>query len=505
MDLTGKIVLPGFIDAHIHLESSLVLPREFARAVLPHGTTTVVTDPHEIANVMGADGIEYMLQATRGLPVEVKFMLPSCVPATPLEESGASLDYRSLDGFYNHPRVLGLAEMMDYAGTVGAAAGVVDKIVAAQVRHKNIDGHAPGLSGRDLDAYISAGVQSDHECSDLPDAIAKLERGQYIMIREGTAARNLDALMALLKPPYVYRCMFCCDDKHPNDLLRSGHIDHHIRRAIAGGVDPILAVKAASFNAAKYFHMDRVGAVAPGYQADLVVIDHFDSFSIEQVFKRGQLAAACGAAVPFSEPAVSPALLEKARCTFHVSPLSEADLSTSGPLGVIGLVAGEIVSVNRGFAKQIDTASDILKIAVIERHHHTGHIGIGYLQGYGLSSGAVATSIAHDSHNIIVVGTNERDMAAAVNRIIQNEGGIVLADAGAIISEVALPIAGLMSEASLEEVDREMEEAKRQAFRRGVKPGVDPFMTLSFMSLPVIPELRITTRGMLEVSSQKMI
>ncbi len=505
IDLSGKIVLPGFIDAHIHLESSLVSPAEFVRAVLPHGTTTVVTDPHEIANVMGTDGIEYMLQATRGLPVDVKFMLPSCVPATPMDESGAELDYHCLDGFYRHPRVLGLAEVMDYIGTVEAAPRVVDKIAAAQVRGKVIDGHAPGLSGKGLNAYITAGVQSDHECSDLADAMAKIELGQYIMIREGTAAKNLDALLPLLKYPYASRCMFCCDDKHPGDLLEAGHIDHHIRRAIAAGVDPILAVKAASWNAANYFHMERTGAIAPGYRADMVVVDDLETLRVRSVFKDGRLVAEDGCAKPFEIPRIAPELAEKAHSTFHASPLTPSDFRADAPKAMLGLVPGEIVSRNLGFANGIDIAGDILKIAVVERHRNTGHIGIGYIKGYGLSSGAVAASISHDSHNIIVVGTNDDDMAAAVNRILSNQGGIVLADRGAIVSEVVLSIAGIMSEDSLEQVNSALEEAKRMAHERGVGTGIDPFMTLSFMALPVIPELRITTRGMVDALTQTLV
>ena len=290
VDCGGKIVLPGFLDAHIHLESALVSPTEFVKAVLPHGTTTVVTDPHEIANVMGTDGIEYMLQATEDLPVDVRFMLPSCVPATPLDESGAVLDYRSLDSFYDHPRVQGLAEMMNFVGIIAGDDQPVEKIVAAQAHHKKIDGHAPDLLGNDLNAYIAAGVYSDHECHDLNDAIAKLQRGQFIMIREGTAARNLDALAPLLCDKYAERCMFCSDDKHPSDLLEKGHIDYLVKRAIALGADPITVVKVACHNAARYFLLNNRGAIAPGYLADFVVIDNFQDFTIEQYPSKAALA-----------------------------------------------------------------------------------------------------------------------------------------------------------------------------------------------------------------------
>ncbi len=302
-DVSGKIVCPGFIDAHIHLESSLVSSREFVRAVLPHGTTTVITDPHEITNVMGTDGIDYMLQATEGLPIDVRFMLPSCVPATPLDESGANLDYRAIDSFYDHARVQGLAEMMNYVGVVGGDKEVIAKIVAAQAHHKKIDGHAPGLSGKDLAAYIAAGVYSDHECSDIDDAMAKLRNGQFIMIRDGTAARNLEALVELLKQPYYDRCMFCTDDKHPIDLLEKGHIDYIINKALSYGVDPIVAVKTACHNPARYFALNNRGAIAPGYLADFAIIDNFDDFNVEMVFRKGVLTCSNGEVQDFEAPA----------------------------------------------------------------------------------------------------------------------------------------------------------------------------------------------------------
>ena len=505
VDMTGKIVLPGFLDAHIHLESSLVTPKEFVRAVLPHGTTTVVTDPHEIANVMGTDGIEYMLQATEGLPVDVRFMLPSCVPATPLDESGAVLDYRAIDSFYDHPRVQGLAEMMNFVGTIAGDEQCVEKIVAAQAHHKKIDGHAPDLVGNDLNAYIAAGVYSDHECHDLNDAIAKLERGQFIMIREGTAARNLDALFPLLCDKYAERCMFCTDDKHPSDLLEKGHIDYIVKRAIALGADPITAVKVACHNAARYFLLNNRGAIAPGYLGDFVIIDNFQSFEIQQVYKRGELMVDHGQVRDFPVPAIEPYLTERAHSTFHVDRLTAEDFTETRPRGIIGMVNGEITTVDAGYSDRIDVEYDVLKIAVVERHKSTHHIGIGFLQGYGLKSGAVATSVSHDSHNIIVVGTNEQDMADAANRVVELNGGIVVWDGGKSLAEVPLSIAGIMSEEPLVTVNEKLEYAKEQAYALGVSRGVDPFMTLSFMALPVIPTLRITTRGVFDVNSQSYV
>ena len=506
LDMTGKIVCPGFVDAHIHLESSLVSPREFAKAVLPHGTTTVITDPHEITNVMGTDGIDYMFQATEGLPIDVRFMLPSCVPATPMDESGANLDYRAIDSFYDYPRVQGLAEMMNAYGVIHNDAEVVSKIIASQAHHKKIDGHAPGLTGKDLDTYIAAGVYSDHECSDIEDALAKLRRGQFIMIREGTAARNLEALAPLLTPQYADRCMFCTDDKHPSDLLEKGHIDYICREAINKyGVDPIIAVKAACHHASRYFLLNNRGAIAPGYLADFAIIDNFRDFNVEMVFKKGVLYYDHGQLKDFPKPQIEEYLDQRAHDTFHVTPLTEEDFRDVRPRAVIGMVPGEIVTTDNGYADKVDTEKDILKIAVVERHKNTHHIGLGYIQGYGLKSGAVATSISHDSHNIIVVGTNSKDMAFAVNRIVENHGGIVVTENEQVKSELVLELAGIMSDSPLIEVNEKLEAAKDAAHALGVGHGIDPFMTLSFMALPVIPTLRITTRGIIDVVTQQYI
>ncbi len=504
IDMTGKIVCPGFIDAHIHLESSLVSPKEFVKAVMPHGTTTVITDPHEITNVLGTDGIEYMLQATEDLPVDVMFMLPSCVPATELDESGANLDYLAIEAFYDNPRVLGLAEMMNYKGVIGCDEQVLKKITAAQIHNNNTDGHAPGLSGNELNAYIASGIGSDHECSDLQEAVEKLQRGQYIMIREGTAARNLEALSPLLSSRYADRCMLCTDDKHPSDLLEKGHIDYIIKKAISLGAPPVLAVRAASFNAAQYFRLRDRGAIAPGYIADFTIIDSFDNFGIEAVYKRGELMFD-GKMRDFPDSVIESRLLERAHNSFKVSTLTGKDFETDGPRGVIGLVAGEIVSTDAGLSERIDTEKDILKIAVVERHNNTHHIGIGYIQGYGLKQGAVATSISHDSHNIIAVGTSDMELAEAVNMVARHNGGIVVMSEGKVLGEVVLPVAGIMSDDTLINVNRELEEAKARAFELGVSRKIDPFMTLSFMSLPVIPTLRITTHGIFNVVQWKYI
>ena len=506
VDMTGKIVCPGFIDAHIHLESSLVSPAEFARAVIPHGTTTVITDPHEITNVMGEAGIEYMLASTEGLPVDVRFMIPSCVPASPMDESGANLDYRDIDSFFEHPRVQGLAEMMNFPGIISADSEAVAKIVASQAHHKKIDGHAPGLRGNDLNAYISAGVYSDHECADMEDALEKLRLGQFIMIREGTAAKNLEALMPLiLSEKYYDRCMFCTDDKHPSDLLEKGHIDYICREAVRMGADPIRTVQVACLHAARYFLLNNRGAIAPGYLADFAIVEDLKDFHVVTVYKKGQLVYHAGQVADFPLPTIPEHLTRLAHDTFHLPVLTPASFAETRRKGLIGMVPGQIITVDAGYAEGVDVAGDILKMAVIERHKNTRHIGIGYLRGYGLSAGAVATSVSHDSHNIICVGENDEDMAFAANRIAQNKGGIVVVRDGEILEELPLEIAGIMSELPLETVNTLLENAKAAAYTLGVSRDIDPFMTLSFMALPVIPTLRLTTRGVIDVNTQQYI
>ena len=506
VDMTGKIVCPGFLDAHIHLESSLVSPAEFARAVLPHGTTTVITDPHEITNVMGTDGIDDMLAATEDLPVDVRFMIPSCVPASPLDESGANLDYRDVDSFFEHPRVQGLAEMMNFPGVIGGDGPTVSKIVASQAHHKKIDGHAPGITGNDLNAYISAGVYSDHECSDLDDAMAKLRRGQFIMIREGTAAKNLQALIDLVKSPKLFdRCMFCTDDKHPSDLLEKGHMDYICRKAVKLGADPIQVVQVACLHAARYFLLNNRGAIAPGYLADFAILDDLHNFNVETVYKKGVRVYHQGQVADFALPQIPHHLDHAAHNTFHLPRLCAEDFAEKRRKAVIGMVDGQIITEDRGYAECVDVESDILKMAVVERHKNTGHIGIGYLNGYGLKKGAVATSVSHDSHNIICVGCNDEDMAFAVNRIAENKGGIVVVENGRVVAELPLEIAGLMSDLPLPQVNELLENAKAAAYQLGVNPGVDPFMNLSFMALPVIPTLRLTTRGVVDVMTQQYV
>lgn len=505
IDVSGKLVLPGFIDAHIHLESSMVTPAEFAKAVVAHGTTTVITDPHEITNVMGIDGVEYMIQASQNLPIDVHFMMPSCVPATEIDESGAELDCKDIDLYLdNNKKVLGLAEMMNYVGVINGDKNVLSKIVTSQAHHKKIDGHAPELSGNDLNAYIAAGVYSDHECSTFENALEKLRKGQFIMIREGTAAHNLKALMPLLTQQYYSRCMFATDDKHPSDLLHGGHIDYIVKQALKNGADPIVALKTATHHAARYFLLNNKGAIASGYLADIVVVDNLEDFNVETVFKRGKLVFD-GEVKDFSAPTVDEKLAEKCFDTFHLDSVTPSSFKVDGKLGLIGLVGGELLTRNLGTADKIDVENDILKIACIERHKGTNHIGVGYVKGYSLKSGAVATSVAHDSHNIITVGCNDDDIAVAVNAIKDSKGGIAVVENGKIKALLELPIAGLMSDEPLTTVNEKLENAKSSAYELGADKSIDPFMTLSFLSLPVIPSLRITTKGVFDAENWKML
>lgn len=504
IDVSGKLVLPGFIDAHIHLESSMVTPAEFAKAVVAHGTTTVITDPHEITNVMGIDGVEYMIQASQNLPIDVHFMMPSCVPATEIDESGAELDCKDIDLYLDNKKALGLAEMMNYVGVINGDKNVLSKIVTSQAHHKKIDGHAPELSGNDLNAYIAAGVYSDHECSTFENALEKLRKGQFIMIREGTAAHNLKALMPLLTQQYYSRCMFATDDKHPSDLLYGGHIDYIVKQALKNGADPIVALKTATHHAARYFLLNNKGAIASGYLADIVVVDNLEDFNVETVFKCGKLVFD-GEVKDFSAPTVDEKLAEKCFDTFHLDSVTPSSFKVDGKLGLIGLVGGELLTRNLGTADKIDVENDILKIACIERHKGTNHIGVGYVKGYSLKSGAVATSVAHDSHNIITVGCNDDDIAVAVNAIKDSKGGIAVVENGKIKALLELPIAGLMSDEPLTTVNEKLENAKLSAYELGADKSIDPFMTLSFLSLPVIPSLRITTKGVFDAENWKML
>lgn len=517
-DLNGMYVCPGFIDGHIHLESSMVSPKEFERAVLPHGTTAVITDPHEIANVAGEAGIQYMMKATEDLNLDVFFMLPSCVPATDLDESGTVLKNEQLKSFYENDRVLGLAEMMNGFGVIHGDRDCLEKLEEAGSRHKKIDGHAPMMTGKELNAYITAGIRSDHECSDMAEAREKLSRGQWIMVRQGTAAKNLNALMGVFEAPFYQRAMLVTDDKHPGDLISAGHIDAIIRQAVRLGADPIHAVKMGSFNTAQYFGLENKGAVAPGYDADLVILDSLQTFQAVQVYKAGKLAADHG--ILKDDTAEAPIWPDEIRQrvfhSFHMKPVACADLKlevNGKRQRVIDLTAGELITRERivewkeipGYAPGVDTEHDIVKMAVFERHKNTNHVGLGFLGKYGLKKGAVATSIGHDSHNLVVVGVRDEDMVLAANRVLENQGGLAIALDGSIAAELPLPIAGLMTDLPAERVEEKLTEMKGLLRKLGISEEIDPFMTLAFVSLPVIPDIRLNTYGVIDVPNHQIV
>lgn len=518
-DLGGAYVCPGFLDGHIHIESSMTSPGEFERAVVPHGTIAVITDPHEIANVAGTAGIRFMMQSAQKLDLDVYFMLPSCVPATDLDESGAELLARDLEPFYADEKVLGLAEMMNAFGVTHGDKGCFEKLVQARSLKKAIDGHAPALSGKELNAYVTAGIRSDHECSDFEEAKEKFARGQWIMIRQGTAAKNLKALMGMFEDPYYQRCLLVTDDKHPGDLIRIGHIDAIIREAVSMGADPIRAIRMGTLNAAAYFGLHDMGAVAPGYKADLAVFDDLRTLNVKQVYKGGKLVAENGKMLHQKEKNTdwSTEIKERVFHSFHRVPITVEELQLKETTGthqrVIDMVAHELITKERieewkelpGVAPGVDISRDIVKLAAIERHKNTGHVGLGFLGKYGLKKGAVATSIGHDSHNLVIAGVTDEDMVLAGNRVIENGGGLAIALAGKVLADLPLPIGGLMADEPVEVVDEKLEHMKKLSVELGISEDIDAFMTLAFISLPVIPKLRLNTYGVIDVEKHQVV
>ena len=508
IDLAGRYLAPGFIDGHVHIESAMVAVPEFARAVVPRGTTTVIADPHEIANVLGLDGVRYILETSKYNPLSVYVMAPSCVPATGLETAGSSLSAEDIAPLLSDKWVLGLGEMMNYPGVLFCDEGVLGKIEAA--KGQPVDGHAPGLAGKDLNAYVAAGVASDHECTTVEEAREKLRLGMHIMIREGSTARNLRGLLPLVTPENARRCLFVTDDRHPSDLLREGHIDFLLREAIAQGLDPILAIQMATINPAEYFRLHDKGAIAPGRRADLVVLSDLHDLWAELVFRGGQLVAQDGQLLPETIRQVTTPL----RSSINIAPLDEGAFrvpADGSRLRVIGVLPGQIVTeklllpprVEDG-AAVADVERDILKLAVVERHLASGRVGVGFVRGFGLRRGAIASSVAHDSHNVIVVGTNDADMLAAVREVARLRGGLVAIMDGQLAAAVPLPIAGLMSDRPLGVVADQLDRLLSVAREMGCTLH-DPSMSLAFLALPVIPALKLTDRGLVDVTQFRFV
>lgn len=508
INLEGKYLSPSFIDGHVHIESSMVTPPQFAKAILPRGTTTIIADPHEIANVKGIEGIKYILDESENLPLDVYVMLPSCVPATPFENSGAVLNAEDLKELIDEKRVLGLGEMMNYPGVINRDKNVLEKILMA--KGKIIDGHGPLISGRELNAYVAAGVETEHECSSVDEMKNRLRLGMYIHIREGSAARNLKELIKGVDKDNLRRCIFCTDDKHPKDLLQDGSIDHNIRLAIKEGLDPVDCIKMASLNAAECYGLKGKGAIAPGYLADLVVIDNLDDFNVLEVYKEGKLVGENLKPLFTVEDKNN----NHMKNTVNIKNITEEDLEIyleGERVNVIKLLPHNLITekVERKVIvedEKFKSGNDILKVAVVERHNKTGNVGLALVEGFGLKNGAIASTIAHDSHNIIVIGDSDRDMVLAIRELERVGGGITMVSGGSVIDTLPLTIGGLMSEEPLEEVDEKLSKMLEIAYEKlNVSRDIEPFMTLSFIALPVIPNIKVTDMGLFDVGEFKFI
>jgi adenine deaminase len=508
VEAPGRYVIPGFIDGHLHLESSMLTPRELARALVPRGTTAVVADPHEIANVWGTRGLDYLLAASQGLPLDIFFMLPSCVPASSLGTSGACLEAADLSPYRRHPRVLGLAEVMNFPGTVAGETHILEKI--ALYPRGPVDGHAPLLSGKALNAYRLAGIGSDHECTELAEAQEKLRLGFTLMMREGSLARNLADLLPAVTPATLPRSLLVTDDCHPEDLVHRGHLNRVLREAGSQGLDPLSAITMVTLNPANYFGLQDRGAIAPGLTADLVVVQDLKEFRVEKVWKAGRLVADGGALLPEVEIPDYPVPFTP----LQVEPLEPEVFSppvTGDLVKVIGLVPGQLLTNKLVLPTPVqdgrlgtDIERDLLKLAVVERHHRSGRVGLGLVQGFGLKKGALASTVAHDSHNLVIMGVNAADMLAAARHLVELGGGLAVVAEGRVLADLPLPVAGLLSPAPVEEV-AQAHGRLREAYQSLGGTLADPFMTLSFLSLEVIPALKVTDLGLVDVNRFQVV
>ena len=512
-DAEGRYAVPGFIDSHIHIESSYVRPEEIGRLLVPHGTSTIVTDPHEIVNVCGIKGLDYMMEAAKRTALDIKYMLPSCVPAAPFEDAGAVIGAAEMEEPILREGILGLGEFMNFPGVINAADSDLEKIIIAKKAGKPIDGHVPGISGKELNAYASTGILTDHECSTVQEMKERLERGMYVLMRQGSACHNLRTLLKGLTPENSRRCLLCSDDRQPRTILHEGHLDNHLRICIDEGVDPVTAIRMATLNAAECYGLKDRGAIAPGYRADVVLLDDLKDFHVSRVWIGGELTAEEGRYLPeiefYDTSSVKGSVVLKdfsaEKFKMHLK---------SNVINAIGILPGGVVTEKLAEKIELDKNGefvrnpevDLVKVAVVERHHGTGKAACGFLKGYGIKKGAIAVSVAHDSHNIIVVGISDEEMEFAVNSLARQEGGIVLVKEGKVIESMPLPIAGLMSEESGEWVEKKLTDIhEKAASELGISGEVEPVMTLCFMSLPVIPELKLTARGLFDVTSFSFI
>ncbi|WP_392562018.1 adenine deaminase [Orbus sturtevantii] len=513
IDANGGYVLPGLIDGHVHIESSSLTPPQFARCILPFGTTTVIADPHEIGNVCGLDGIRYMLEASRKTPLNVQIMLPSCVPATPYEQAGCTLEAEDLVKLINEPGVKGLGEVMDYPSVINHDEKMMNKLWMAKDHDRVIDGHSPGVTGKNLTAYVMGGIMTDHECSTQQEMLERIRLGQYVLLREGSTCKDLLNLLSAITPANARRCVLCTDDREPADILATGHINKSLRLAVENGLDPLMAISLATLNAAECFRLKDKGAIAPNYDADLLIVDNLKDFTAKHVFVAGKEIARDGKLLVEWPDYISDTVLNTVRLPKLIAQSFTLPLSTE-KVNVIGVKPGSVVTthlqieVNKDSEGNFDARLNpgLNKLAVIERHHATGNIGLGILANYGLKDGAIAVSVAHDSHNLVVVGDNDADMLAAVKDVEAMGGGFSLCQNGRVLANLALPVAGLMSDKPAQDVAdalHNMIKVAKESF--GINPDAHPLMTLVFMTLPVIPELKLTSTGLFDVKAYQPI
>lgn len=506
INANGKYICPSFIDSHIHIESTQLNVESFAHACAIHGTCTVIADPHEIANVCGIDGIKYMIQSSKNLPLNIYYMLPSCVPATEMDENGAKLSAKDLRPLYKYPEVLGLGEVMDFPGVIAGKSHLKQKLNDARKNRCVINGHAPLLSGDDLTSYILNGITDDHECTQLSEAKEKIEKGQIVIIREGSSAKNLKTLIPLFKHPYSDRCLLCCDDINAYDLSQKGHIDNILKLAVANGAKPIVAIKMATIQAAQYYNLKGIGAIAPGFRANITIVNNLKEFKVSKVLFNGNIIGNDGKISGSKTSSVSKTLQNKVTKTFNIQNVKLSNLKINLPsdkkIRAIEFVPNQILT-KEIFLDKLN--ENCCKVAVFERHKNSGHIGLGFIKGLGIKNGAIASSVSHDSHNLIVCGKSDKDMVKAANQIIKMQGGLCVVKDGKVLASNALTIAGLMSKYDVHTASNKSQELKKATYKVGFKKADNPFMALSFLSLTVIPELRISTKGLIQTNTQKTV